>query len=177
MSELQKVYERRVSQERLRAAIRSVPIWVGAGAFMIVLLLAFATVSANQQVSEVMARKSFLANPELSAAQRYAELAAERRASLFLAGNPELKSVRASLQLGSQREDTGRFIINPEILSARNYIEMFAAAEAEIDLHVNPELKILQARITSSSGRSTRPPLTINPELRAHRRFAADMGN
>ena len=117
-------------------------LWIGVIAFMLVAMLAYMTVSASNDLSDVNEAANRSVNPEFSIVQRSAELAAKE----------------AELEM---------LVANPELRVARRYAEQ-AAKRAE---YFSPETKYAGNSYLNRADRDGRDFLATNPEFKPHRRF------
>jgi hypothetical protein len=202
MSQAQNVQVK--SEIRLKgdsSAMKSPILWIGALALLIVAILVFGTVSANQDFDFPSSDAGRSVNPELSAAQRYAELDRRSLERENLAVNPELKVVldrpaavradsttvdrainpevyfaqRYAESASIVRERETIWDANPELSAANRFAETSTADVEGADLYQNPELKLTMGQTTT--GAYDDDFLRANPEFKAHRRFAAEIGN
>lgn len=105
------------------SAMESRILGIGILALFIVAIMVFGIVSANQDLDVSSSGAGRSINPELSAAQRFAEVNPEALERDDLAINPEMKSVlNASETVGSD-ETVDSMAINPEVYFAQRYAE------------------------------------------------------
>jgi hypothetical protein len=144
--------------------------WIGFLAFVLVALLAYATLSTSPAIGETREVVALSTNPELMAAHRYAEIAVRRAESDHLATNPELIAAQRYAGASAEGGQPLYSVANPELLIADRYTEMQAKAAEASGMHQNPELKVV-GRYLETSGATGASFLSINPEIKAHLRF------
>jgi hypothetical protein len=122
-------------------------LWIGILALVILVAYVLYMVAFPSNSTAIGAEKvSFSSNPELMAAQRYAQASSKRAANLDSSANPELRA--------AQRFAIGR-----------------AAAEDTNTLYTNPELKAVQTGSLIPAKTDGDDFLAINPEIKSHLRF------
>jgi hypothetical protein len=198
MSQAQNVQVK--SEIRLKGAspaMKSRMLWIGALTLLIVAILMFGTVSANQDLDISSSDASRSVNPELSAAQRYTELNREALERDHLAINPELKSVLDRAQDVRSGSTTNDQALNPEVYFAQRYAESVNDIRERVNVwdanpelsaasrfsetstvnvegagvYQNPELKVIMGANTAEA--YPEDFFRTNPEVKVHRRFVA----
>jgi hypothetical protein len=142
-------------KDRKREPLRSPFFYIGLAAIVLVILLAYTTSSANQALNSA-AGGAFSANPELFAAQRFAEEAVNWTASSYLAANPEISAARRYGAVATTGSERDFLATNPELSVARRDIEKSIAVTDEINLYQNPEIKValsLGSAVNASASR------------------------
>lgn len=201
MSQAQDVQIKPEIQKGTAPFMNSRTLWMLLLAAVVVGVLAFGTVSANQDLSPGRTGVGRSTNPELSAAQRYAELASISPVRDLLAVNPELKSISSSAEgvrsesrydravnpevyfaqrfaetPGAVRERNTAWIANPELSAANRFAETSAKGAVRVNPYANPELKVLERYAAQMDQTYRSDFLATNPEIKIHQRYAAGIG-
>jgi len=196
MSQEQVIQVKLEAKQGKFSPIKSPMLQIGALLFVILAILAFGTVSANEASNEAARGDNLSQNPELSAARRSVEVAARGWESDYMAINPELKLVLIYAEL-AQSEDSYRFaanpelkiaqryagtaensqeesstwIANPELSAANRFAGISAAGPVETSLYQNQELKTAVSQALTTRVDFDSDFLATNPEVKAHQRF------
>jgi hypothetical protein len=201
MSQDQEVHVKSEIKQDKFSRMKSPTLWIGVLALVVLAIWAFGTASAYEALNEPAGGNSLSLNPELSAARRYAEVAARGRESGYLAISPELKSVRIYAEVArsestysmaanpelkvAQRyaesakevqEKSSAWVANPELSAANRFAETSAAGIEEVNLYQNPELKVVASQAAIMYEAYDSDFLTTNPEIKAHQHFVESIG-
>ena len=146
MSQDQKVHLKSEIKQAKFSRMKSPTLWIGVLALVILAIWAFGTASAYEALNEPTRGNSLSLNPELSAARRYAEVAASA------------------------------WVANPELSAANRFAETSAAGLEEANLYQNPELKVVASQAVIMYGDYDGDFLATNPEIKTHQRFVEGIG-
>ena len=201
MSQDQKVHLKSEIKQAKFSRMKSPTLWIGVLALVILAIWAFGTASAYEALNEPTRGNSLSLNPELSAARRYAEVAASARESDYLAINPELKSASIYAEVArsestyimaanpelkvaqrytesakEMQEKSSAWVANPELSAANRFAETSAAGLEEANLYQNPKLKVVASQAVIMYGDYDGDFLATNPEIKTHQRFVEGIG-
>lgn len=147
-------------------------LWIGVLALMILAIWAFGAVSAYEILQEAPGGSSLTLNPELFAARRYAEAAANGRERDDLADNPELSAANPFSEKSAADLEDANLYQNPGLKMLASQPVILDRGHDSDFLPANPELSVVRRHVETRAKIIDRAPQSPYLENVLARRYA-----